>query len=523
MSNQPGRDKWATRLGIVLAMSANAVGLGNFLRFPVQCVNNGGGAFMIPYFVALFLLGIPLMWIEWSIGRFGGQHGHGTTPGMFHHLWKHPVSKYLGAIGIIIPFGLVVYYTYIESWTLAYSFFSLTGKYFNLDQHGVADFLLAYQGRVHNEHFQGIGTAYVFALITMALNVWILFKGISGGIEKLAKIAMPLIIILGIGLVIRVFTIGTPDPAYPDRNVWNGLGFVWNPNFSALLDSRIWLAAAGQIFFTLSVGFGAIQNYASFLSKKDDIAASGLATSATNEFVEVILGGSIAIPITFAFFGLQQTQEFAAGGSFNLGFFAMPLIFQRLPLGELFGTAWFLLLFLAGVTSSVAMAQPLISFLEEELHIARKRAVAIVSISAFVLMQPVIFFLKFGFLDEMDFWIGTFGLVVFAFLEVVLLMWIYDSKKAWDEMNEGGLIRIPRFFFYIMKYITPVYLLVLITVWFFKDGIAVLTMRGVPAENHLYIWMARALLAGMAVAAVLLVRAGWKKRYPDLTGTGRNA
>ncbi len=126
------REQWATRIGVVFAMSANAIGLGNFLRFPVQCAAHGGGAFMIPYFIAFLLLGIPLMWIEWGIGRFGGKYGHGTTPGMFHYLWNHPLAKYVGAIGIMIPFALVLYYNYIVSWTLAYSVFSLTGKYFSL-------------------------------------------------------------------------------------------------------------------------------------------------------------------------------------------------------------------------------------------------------------------------------------------------------------------------------------------------------------------------------------------------------
>src|SRR3990167_9483014 len=142
------REKWGTKLGLILAMAGNAIGLGNFLRFPVQCANNGGGAFMIPYFIALFLLGIPLMWVEWGIGRFGGKYGHGTTPGMFHYLWKNPVSKYLGAVGIMIPFCLVIYYTYIEYWTLAYSAFSFTGKYFGITTHqGMIDFLGAYQGK----------------------------------------------------------------------------------------------------------------------------------------------------------------------------------------------------------------------------------------------------------------------------------------------------------------------------------------------------------------------------------------
>lgn len=508
------REKWATRIGLILAMAGNAVGLGNFLRFPVQCANNGGGAFMIPYLCAFIFLGIPLMWIEWGIGRFGGKYGHGTTPGMFHYLWKHPLAKYLGAIGIAIPFALLVYYTYIESWTLAYSVFSLTGKYFGIQSYGeMVSFLTAYQGKVSNAHFNGIGSAYLFFIITLFLNFWVLSYGLSKGIERLGNVALPLIFIFGLILLIRVFTLGTPDPAFPERNVLNGLGFIWNPDFKALGQAKVWLAATGQIFFTLSLGFGAIQTYASYLSKKDDVVVSGLATSSANEFAEVILGGSIAIPVTVAFFGLEETKQIAAGGSFDLGFFALPLIFQKLPFGQFFGAIWFFLLFLAGVTSSVAMAQPLMSFLQEEFRLTRKQAAISIGGVVFFLIQPVIFFLKHGFLDEMDFWIGTFGLVVFAIIEVVLFIWVFGAKNAWKEMLMGADMPIPKFFFPIMKYATPLYLALLLGFWFFQDGLDVLLMRGVPAENYPYVWFARFLMIGIFLTMVALVRIAWQRRH----------
>jgi len=114
-------------------MAGNAVGLGNFLRFPRQAVLNGGGAFMIPYFVALVLLGIPLMWVEWAIGRYGGRHGHGSTPGMFALLWRHPMAKYLGALGVAIPLCFVTYYTTIEGWTLAFAGLSAVKHYWGVD------------------------------------------------------------------------------------------------------------------------------------------------------------------------------------------------------------------------------------------------------------------------------------------------------------------------------------------------------------------------------------------------------
>jgi SNF family Na+-dependent transporter len=508
------REKWATRLGLVLAMAGNAIGLGNFLRFPVQCANNGGGAFMIPYLFAFFFLGIPLMWIEWGIGRFGGKYGHGTTPGMFHYLWKHPVAKYLGAIGIAIPFCLLIYYTYIESWTLAYSVFSLLGKYFGIQsQQGMADFLAAYQGKVANAHFGSIATAYVFFSVTLFTNVWILSHGISKGIERLANLAIPLIFVLGFALLFRVFTLGTPDPARPEQSVWQGLGFIWNPDLSVLGQSRVWLAATGQIFFTLSLGFGAIQTYASYLSEKDDVVLSGLATSSANEFAEVILGGSIAIPVCVAFFGLVATQEIAAGGAFDLGFFAMPIIFQKLPFGQFFGTIWFFLLFLAGITSSVAMAQPLIAFLQEEFGMKRKQAALLIGAFAFLLTQPSIFFLKQGFLNEMDFWIGTFGLVVFAIIEVILFLWVFGPRNAWKEIMAGADIKVPRFFFPIMMYVTPIYLIILLGFWFFQDGLGVLLMRSVPPENYPYVWMARFLMIGIFLMIAVLVHIAWRRRH----------
>ena len=136
MSLKNVREVWKSRLGLIMAMAGNAIGLGNFLRFPVQAAANGGGAFMIPYFITFLVVGIPMMWVEWSVGRFGGKHGHGTTPGILYRLWKHPAAKYIGVLGIAAPVAFALYYSYVQSWTLAYSFFSLTGQYFGIQLPG---------------------------------------------------------------------------------------------------------------------------------------------------------------------------------------------------------------------------------------------------------------------------------------------------------------------------------------------------------------------------------------------------
>ena len=496
----PAREAWATKIGLVLAMAGNAVGLGNFLRFPVQATQNGGGAFMIPYFCALIFLGIPLMWCEWAMGRMGGARGHGTLPGIFTMLWKHPLAKYLGVLGLVLPLGVVFYYNYVESWTLAYSFFSLTGKYFGIaTQEGMSQFLTDFQGV--NSPWHVSATAYVFFLIVFSINIWVISGGIAKGIERLAFIGMPVLFIFAILLMVRVLTLGTPDRALPENNVLNGLGFIWNFDFSRLTHSKVWLAAAGQIFFTLSLGYGAIACYASYLKEKDDVVVTGLTTSMTNEFVEVVLGGSIAIPLAFAFFGRDNTLQIAQGGAFNLGFAVMPVIFQKLAFGQILGMMWFFLLFIAGITSSVALMQPLVTFLKDELGYSQKRAVAATGAVTFLVAHVAIFGLKAGALDELDFWAGTFGLALLALIEAVLFVWVFGPDKAWGEIEKGAQVPAPRFFYYVLKYVTPVYLGAIFIIWMVQQGPDALLMRGVSGADAAWRWAAR--LSLLAVFGVL--------------------
>jgi NSS family neurotransmitter:Na+ symporter len=257
---------------------------------------------------------------------------------------------------------------------------------------------------------------------------------------------------------------------------------------------------------------GTIQAYASYLKPKDDIALSGLSTAATNEFAEVILGGSIAIPAAVAFFGVLATTQIAKGGAFDLGFVSMPLIFERIPFGAFFGFIWFLLLFFAGITSSVAMGQPVIAFLEDEFNMSRKKATATLAAVILIAVQFVIFFIRFGFLEEMDYWAGTFGLVLLALIETILFIWVFGADKAWAEMNEGGDIKIPRPFYFLMKYVTPLILAGIMVWWLFQDAIPILLLKGVPSENIPYIWGARALMLLLLLGLFVMIHFAWKKR-----------
>jgi len=512
-ATQGGRAQWASRIGLILAMAGNAIGLGNFLRFPVKAAANGGGAFMIPYFCALIFLGAPLMWVEWTVGRYGGVNNHGTTPGMFSLMWKNKAAKYVGALGISLPFIIVVYYNFIESWTLGFAWFSATGKYFgNTNREAMNKFLKGFQGAESNEFFTSMLPILIFLAIALSINYFFLYRGISKGIEVLAKIGMPILFVFGIILAIRVLTMGAPDPTIPDQTVWKGLAYIWNPDFSRLKDAEVWLVAAGQIFFTLSLGQGIVNTYASYLREKDDVTLNGLTTSSTNEFAEVILGGTIAIPLAVAFFGLSGTQEIAKEGAFNLGFVSLPVIFQKIPLGQIFGSMWFFLLFIAGITSSVAMTSPAIAFLEDEFKWSRKKAVNTVFTILATATLFVVFFFKFGFLDELDYWAGTFGIVVFATIEIIIFSWIFGVKKGWEEMHQGSDLKVPAFFKFVLKYITPVYMLVMLGIWTYQEAIGKLLMKGEEAVRRPYLWGARFLMIGLIALTVWMVYAAWKNK-----------
>ncbi len=511
------RDAWATKTGLILAMAGNAIGLGNFLRFPTQAAENGGGAFIIPYFIAFIMIGIPIMWMEWGMGRYGGSRGHGTTPGIFNLFWKSPVSRTLGVIGLWIPLVVTIYYVYIESWTLGYALHFLLGTNPGLDPQQVSNateyvkpyssFLSDYLGMGDGVFLTPSRMAIFAFVITIAANFYVMLKGISGGIEVFVKYALPLFFVLALVLLLTTLRLKTDHGTAID-----GLNFLWNPDFETLKNPKVWIAAAGQIFFTLSLAFGAIIAYASYIKSDDDIALSGLTSATLNETVEIILGGSIAIPAAVAFFGVASVVTIAQSGAFSLGFISLPAVFSSISgtlvgieMGRIFGFMWFFLLFFAGMTSSVAIAYPIVTFFEDEFRMSRQRAVVYTMLIIIVSVLPVI--LVSQVLDEWDFWAGTIMLVVFGFIEIVMFMWVFGSEKAWKEINSGGLIKIPRIFYYILKYVTPFFLLILMTWWGYSSLPSII---GATSWN---IWFARLYILGLFIfLSVMVYIAGRRER-----------
>lgn len=521
------RDNWGSKLGVILAVAGSAVGLGNFLRFPVQAATNGGGAFIIPYLIAFLLLGIPLSWMEWTLGRAAGRKHHGTAPGGFHYIFNgKPWAKYLGSLGLLPPLFISFYYIFIQSWILAFTYYSATGKLMEVVAGGYEPMKEFFGNYIMlNTKIGPVPAAIVFFLITFACNMGLLSFGVRKGIERVNKITMPILLIMGIILVIRVLTIS---------DIGKGLAFVWNPNFSEILNPTVWLAASGQVFFTMSLGMGIVFCYASYLKPKEDLVLSSLTASATNGFAEIILGGTIVIPMAVLIAG-ANIEECAKLGTFGLGFQTMPFVFGQLPFGGFFQTLWFGMLFIAGVTSAISIIQPLISFCEDDLKFTRQRSITAVGTVTFVGGLVGIFGLAAGAVDELDFWGGSFLLVVLGTIQAFIFSFVLGRRKsdvldengkpeseAFALMNEGTALKLPRFFRVIIMYVCPIYLAVVLVAWIIHDGLGVLLLSNVPADATVtflggtfsqvgFTWSIRGFLLLLVILLNVVIYFAWKK------------
>ncbi|HZI26531.1 MAG TPA: hypothetical protein VFD64_00150 [Gemmatimonadaceae bacterium] len=523
------QEQWGTKLGVILAVAGSAVGLGNFLRFPGQAAANGGGAFLIPYFAALLLLGIPIGWAEWAMGRYGGKKGLHSAPAIMGLMAKGSMGRYLGVIGVLIPLGVSFYYVFIEAWTFGYFLKYLTGGIGVDTSAPVADQAAA-ASSFYNSFTGSSGDGVLFTgdskltilswITVFAINMFFVFRGLSKGIEKFCSYAMPSMAVLAVIVLIRVLTLGTPDPNLPDQNVVNGLGYMWNPDYSRLGNFQTWLAAAGQIFFSLSVGFGVIINYASYMKRNDDVALSGLTASATNELFEVGFGGMITLTAAFVFLGLSGTAAAVATGSFGLGFSTLPVVFAHMgPLGNFIGAAWFFMLFLAAITSSLSMYQPAVALLKESLGWNHGKATGGIAVLGTIGAILTLWFTQGGaFWSTVDFWVGTFLIFVMAGVQIIYFSWVFGIDRGWREIHNGASIRLPPVFKFIMKYVAPTYLIV-VFVGFCVQNLGS-SISGAWASTGSRV--AIITIVATLILLTLIVRAGegrWRREGIDLNDT----
>lgn len=480
------KENWGSRIGLILAMAGSAVGIGNFLRFPIQAIQNGGGTFIIPYIISFVLLGLPLVMVEWSTGKFGGLHGHHSSPMIMQRLNHHKIWRYMGSLGLFSSIVICSYYCYIESWILSYTIHSVIGTFQGMTEEETSAFFNAYLD-LNTSTFGFPYDTFVCFIFCLVLNVFILSNGIANGIERVAKFCMPMLLVFGLFLVYKAYTIKAgEDGAICDG--MTGIDFLWTPNFDSLANPKVWLAAAGQVFFTLSLGMGAIHTYASYLKREEDIALSSMTAAFTNEFTEIIIGSTIIIPIAIGYYGIDRVVELSQNGGFGLGFRTMPYLFGQWGpvLSALAGLAFFGLLFFAAITSSLSISQPFVAFLSESYEWSQKRTSLFVGVLLFIIGLPAILFFNNGVFDEYDFWAGTVALFFFGMMEVIVFSWVMGVEKGWKLINHQADIRIPTFFKFVLKYITPTMLITIFLAALFKpknDDWSLLSFKGWPLDD----------------------------------------
>ena len=527
------KESWGSQIGVIMAVAGSAVGLGNFLRYPGKAAQFGGGAFMLAYFISLLIIGIPVAWAEWTLGRKGGSKGFHSAPGIFHALSHSRFAKYLGVLAAMIPVAIYMYYVFIESWCLGYTWKFVSGQMHNMDASSAKTMFDGFTGASKDGAVfeSGMSGVLPFLLACIVLNFALIYRGLSKGIEKFCTYAMPALVLIALIVLARVLTLGTPDPAQPHNNVANGLGYMWNPTKTVLMEKQadgkmkqsrelvgeaminegkveaaasggklaireigmteqlkkpdLWLEAAGQIFFSLSVGFGVILVYSSYMRRKDDVVLSGLTATSANEFCEVGLGGLITLPAGVAFLGVAGV---AGMGTFGLGFNVLPQVFSRMPGGQFFGAAFFFLLFLAAITSSLSMLQPGIALIEESLDVGRKASVTLLGFFTTIGTVFVAWFTGNGWkaLDTIDFWVGTFLLFILATIHIIHFSWFIGVDRGLAWAAEGASMRIPKIFRPIMLWVCPVFLITIFGLWVAKNVFG-FSFEGGNAEPSSYV------------------------------------
>ncbi|MDO9098583.1 MAG: sodium-dependent transporter [Candidatus Methanoperedens sp.] len=418
------REKWSSSMGFILASIGSAVGIGNIWRFPYMVGENGGGAFLIPYLIAVFLFGLPLMILEFALGR----HFKTSVVPAFGAIRKK--FKIAGFFLVFIMGMILSYYLVITGWVLAYSFFFISGTSMSFSM------------------FTDSYYPLLFFLISGGITFFVVRAGVKQGIEKLSKVLIPLLLVMLVFLVITALSM-------PGAS--RGIEFYLTPDFGKLTDPFVWTAAFGQAFFSLGVGTGIMLTYGSYM--RDEKIAKSAAIISISDLAIAILGGFIVFPIVFSY-GVDP----AAG--VQLAFVTLPPIFQEMNFGFLLGTGFFLLLFFAALTSAVSMLEVPVATLIDSYGFERKKATFIAStIIILIGLPPALSYtplkvelLGKPLLDVFDLVFGTLGIIAAGLVLSIIAGWFLKPEVIFQQI--GGSRRMQRLFIIIIKYFIPLILFI---------------------------------------------------------------
>ncbi len=442
------RPQWKTHIGFLLAAIGSAIGLGNIWRFPYLCYKNGGGAFLIPYFIALIVVGIPLMILEIGLGH----KMRGSAPASYATISRR--WEWLGWWQLLfIMFGIMLYYSVIIAWCLDYFFYS-----FNLSwgDDPNAFFFTEFLMKTDSPFQIGdIRTPILFGLAGVWFLSWfIVFLGVQKGLERANKFFMPLLFILV--AVIVFWSVRLPGAK-------DGLAVYLKPDFSRLKEIGVWIDAFSQIFFTLSLAFGIMIAYASYLPRKSEIVRDSIIISFTNCFFSVFVGFGIFAVLGYMANKTGQPISQVITKQIGLAFVAFPKAISMLPsLSGLFGAVFFASLVIAGLSSAISILEAFTSGVVDKFHYPRTAVVSVLCITGFA--GSIIFTTQGGlfWIDIVDHFINQYGLVLAGLLECILIGWVYKTKRLRDHIDHASTTKISWCWDYVIKIVIPAVLIVLL-------------------------------------------------------------
>ncbi len=444
----PAREQWTGQYGFILAAIGSAVGLGNIWRFPGVAYDNGGGAFLIPYLVALLTAGIPILLLDYSLGhRF-----RGSAPTVFRRLGR-PYEP-LGWFQVAISFVIATYYTVIVVWAIRYVGFSVDLAWGDSPGTFLMEDFLQNSGPGYRFDFVG-GIFWPMLILWIAVLV-ILALGVQRGLERANKIFMPMLAVTFLALVVRaLFLDGAGE----------GLTAFFTPNWDALLDGNVWIAAYSQIFFSLSIAFGIMLTYSSYLARRSNVAPTGYVVAFANSSFELLAGIGV-----FATIGFMAAQQQVAVGELEgltgvgLSFVTFPQIVSMMPGGPVFGVLFFISLSLAGITSLISILQVVSAAFQEKFGLSRVQASMYIGGLAAVI-SLVLYSSTSGLsiLDTVDKYTNEVGVVLSAIVTcVVVTVGARKLPELRAHLNRVSTARIGRWWSVLVGAVVPIALAVML-------------------------------------------------------------
>jgi NSS family neurotransmitter:Na+ symporter len=482
------RITWGSQIGFLFAAIGSAIGLGNIWRFSYMVYENGGGAFLVPYFVALLTAGIPLLILEFGLGH----KKHGASSLAFAKIGRG--FEWLGWwMPVFATFGIMLFYTVVIGWCANYVFYS-----FNLawgadtQTFFVKDFLNLSPGVFQ---IGGIPLHILASLAFVWFITWLIcFREINHGIEKACLIFMPLLFVLTLVLVGWGLTL---------PGAWEGIKWYLKPDFSKIASWKVWMAAYSQIFFTLTLGFGVMIAYASYLPKRTDIVKNAVLTSLINCFYSFVAGFAVFSVLGYMAVKNNMPIESVVKAGPSLAFVAYPQAISLLPfLREVFGIIFFSALVIAGISSGISLIEAFSRAITDKFNLNRRTVVDVLCIIGF--LGSLIFATGAGlyWLDIVDHYINQYGLVLAGILECLVVGWFLKAHVLRTHINAVSDWNVNRLWDFAIRILTPGILLIIFIrnlMGEFRrpygdyDVLALLLLGG--------LWLIATLLAGIALSA----------------------